>query len=404
MALLFCFGCSQSKDMYPIDVIKIDPIDVVKIDPIPPPMDMTSTVDSGIKCGARELKTDEGCVPCSVIVPDDYPTINQAIGKGDVVCIRDGVYKEDVKLLGSTTLHGQSLNTIIEGYVLIYPKNEDAFLDTLHIKYLKTGVTNCLDDYCGLINKGPLLFNMRNVKITPLTNTITTSFCINLIGLSDITTTLDNITCYGTNKNNPGIQLNHQSDKAYPVHVVIKNSTIYSFQPINLLISCKNPSPEKINVHIFNNLLLNNLYGMYVGTYTSSPEKVYSNSVRIYNNTVIPVKTEIGLKNSVTFTIDTSGTKFITTYLFNNIYGANLYSKNSPDKFKKNLEMVKEWFVDFDNDNYHLVYDAVPIDQATTEIYPKTDKDGKLRPIDGKLIGTALPDVGAYEYDPKDTK
>ena len=77
MALLFCFGCSQSKDMYPIDVIKIDPI--------PPPMDMTSTVDSGIKCGARELKTDEGCVPCSVIVPDDYPTINQAVGKGDVV-------------------------------------------------------------------------------------------------------------------------------------------------------------------------------------------------------------------------------------------------------------------------------------------------------------------------------
>jgi parallel beta-helix repeat protein len=58
--------------------------------------------------------------PTTIIVPDDYPTIQAAINAasvGDTVYVRDGTYQEDLDISKSITLMGESnQNTMIEVY------------------------------------------------------------------------------------------------------------------------------------------------------------------------------------------------------------------------------------------------------------------------------------------------
>jgi hypothetical protein len=383
MALLFCFGCSQSKDMYPIDVIKIDPIDVIKIDPIPPLMDMTSTVDSGIKCGARELKTDEGCVPCSVIVPDDYPTINQAVGKGDVVCVRDGVYKEDVFINASVKLHGQSMYSNIQGKTFIGAETVNLSIKNLAINSLTT----------------PSTFN--KIEALSIEKVIFSYMSITQQGYTNFGFTLKN------SSSNGGIALDiHTYINTQTLSIDIKNNTLREVRVRYADESKLKDNPIKTFIVLENNVF-----------------QEYNTAILLWNGTLDPaLQTKLPNINILnnTFTTTTSGDLstafrepctskcYLTPYIkmFNNLYTeGKLYTGYLAKPIEaNNMRSNKDYFVNYDAGNFRLKSTSPAVDAATSDLYPKMDKSGKLRPIDGKLTGKPLPDVGAYEYDPKDTK
>jgi parallel beta-helix repeat protein len=56
-------------------------------------------------------------------------------------------------------------------------------------------------------------------------------------------------------------------------------------------------------------------------------------------------------------------------------------------------------FIDAANRDYHLSESSPCIDAGTNGNAPTTDCDGKPRPIDGNRDGTAIVDMGAYEYN-----
>lgn len=386
MTLLFCFGCSQSKDMYPIDVVKIDPIT--------PPMDMTSTVDSGIKCGARELKTDEGCVPCSVIVPDDYPTINQAVGKGDVVCVRDGVYKEDVFIKTPMTLQGQGFTSVLEGNILYKD------VPYLAVKNIKAS---------SIKSDGTLSLERRFQQLYIYKVLFFSTLCVSHdSNYGTVQIDIDGSVC---KNNNIGIVINRNSGAldTQNTQVEIKNNEFSNNSNIMLNI---NSNPSKPNTTILINIF-NNVFNYSTTSITQQTflEKGYTQEPKTYivNNTFIP--TAITATGGVLQRSDYI--ENFPIHLLYNLYKGNLEitARFISAKYG-NIQTEDRFFVDPSKNNYHLTKNSPAIDYIITYPYPyeplKKDKDGNKRPING--LGTmpetfpAYFDVGAYEYDPKDTK
>lgn len=57
-------------------------------------------------------------------------------------------------------------------------------------------------------------------------------------------------------------------------------------------------------------------------------------------------------------------------------------------------------FVNLAGDDLHLAPGASAIDAADPVWAPTVDRDQRMRPLDGKGSGKAIPDIGAFEYAP----
>jgi hypothetical protein len=65
-----------------------------------------------------------------------------------------------------------------------------------------------------------------------------------------------------------------------------------------------------------------------------------------------------------------------------------------------NLIGIVPQFLDRLNGDYHLAVDSPGIDAGNEAYFSSDDYDGQVRPIDGDGDTVAVPDIGAFEYNP----
>ena len=96
--------------------------------------------------------------PRTIVVPDDYPTINAAIesaSDGDTILVRNGTYHENVQVVKAIKLSGEDNQetridgNAAEGYLVpLALKHDNAFVSNLnlcnsHVGIQLSTVTNC---------------------------------------------------------------------------------------------------------------------------------------------------------------------------------------------------------------------------------------------------------------------
>lgn len=373
----FYLGCTQ-----PDRIIMNNPnTDLKNIDVV----DMSKKEDN-YKCNDRELKTSDGCIPCRVIVPDDFSTIGEAIKNGITdLCLRHGAYKEDLALKTSLSIYGQGFNTVLQGAISIFSE-----ASSIKLKNLK------LDGVVG--SNGVLDLNGKAQQLV----------------LNKILFTKDNICVlhsseYGVfnliyednkcNKKTTGISIQRKTYSNSDTTITIAGSDFDNNKNLVLGLMSDVVNSGRVYINIYNNV--------FIYDYASIEQSSSLKSSSLYTKTYIMNNIFIPQNPKYIVAIRNMGNLegFIKTFIGYNLYEGILEASFPPSIQFNNILADDTFFVDPVKNDYHPtknspaidVYGGYPLDYETI----KKDKDGTNRPLNNSGSVVPLYDVGAYEYNPE---
>ncbi|UQA60630.1 choice-of-anchor Q domain-containing protein [Polyangium aurulentum] len=377
-------------------------------------------------CAAPE---DLDCAACDVRVPEDQPTIADAIlaaPQPGVVCIGPGTYTGDLVLRPHVSLQGSGPATIVQGHLLARSL-EDAdptptFVRDLVVKAANVMVSVCPPNDPGcypssvVLNGGTIALEMERVTLDG--NELPDNLgCANLeVYGGSLSFAFRDSTCISQR----GIRFRGDYGSVNAARFdleVVRNrfqpttSLGWTYNPVEFLVvsgaSCGAQTVPKGSVAkatIVNNEFLATHYeGIYLTPCLKMDAADAAQSeMRIVNNTFVPTPDAIGDLAYAVWYNSVSGyePKFIYA---NNLYvgpWANPVRGVAPDVSAGNIATQTSPFVDIATGDVHLVAGSAAIDAADATYAPTNDRDGKPRPVDGDGDGQAKPDVGAHEYTP----
>ncbi|MBL8631787.1 MAG: hypothetical protein JNM40_01090 [Myxococcales bacterium] len=372
-------------------------------------------------CPARTIPSKGGCAPCSILVPDEQPTISQAIGAAPnfgTVCILPGTYKESITLRPHVSLQGVGPTSKIVGNVSVRLLSDadptPTALRDLSIFYTPlAALTNCPADMPGCTSGGidntgrTIALVVERVLLSGDTVSGTTQCAqIEAFGGTVNVTFRDSI-CRGER----GLRLRHDpsSSGVHKTSYLIERNRFepsqepssWTYNGLDLLFPTSTgtlPAGSKVRADVRNNEFVRTRYeGIYVtaGLLLQSADQADAKAV-IANNTFV---SDDG-KNAI-WDNSRTGT-FPQVVSVNNLFvGSSMpHLGRSPSYEGNNLTGTAASFVNLSGEDLHLAPGASAIDAADPVWAPSEDRDQRLRPIDGKGGGKALPDVGAFEYAP----
>lgn len=372
---------------------------------------------------------DLDCVACDVTVPDDHPTIAEAILAAPapgVVCIRPGQYAENLTLRPHVSLQGFGPGTEILGHVSVAELGDpDPTPTTLRDLSIRAGylavITSCPADDAGCGNSislgGQTLALTAERVLVDSDPAAGTTWC----GKFDIydgpfQITFRDSVCRGGDR---GIRVvSGIQNTPVDYQLIVEGSRFepatggdYIYDSVEFLISqgstCGQqmvPAGSRVQAVIRNNEFFRTLYeGIY--TYQClvfDPADAMQSSIAITNNTFV---VQEGATADQTYAVWNNSLTGLqpTLIVANNLYwgtNPNAVRGEPADVYAGNLLPGADPFVDLAAGDLHLAAGSAAIDAADPAHAPPTDKDGDPRPADGDQNGSSLPDVGADEYTP----
>lgn len=385
---------------------------------------MDAAVDQAapdLGCPARTLPSKGGCAPCSILVPDEQPTISQAIAAAPsfgTVCILPGTYKESITLRPHVSLQGVGVASRIVGNVSVRLMSDadptPTTLRDLRIEYTPiSALTNCPADMpsCSsgsIDNTGrTVALTIERVVLAGDTAGGTTQCAQIEIAGGTVNIIFRDSICHGER----GLRLRHDPSAATVLktsYVIERNrfepggpSQNWTYDGLDLLFPSSAttlPAGSKLRAEVRNNEFLRTRYeGIYItaGIPLQSADQADS-KVIIINNTL---SSDDG-KNAIWDNSRSSGYPIVISA--NNLFvGSSMpHLGRTPSYEGNNLTGTAASFVNLAGDDLHLAPGASAIDAADPVWAPSDDRDQRMRPLDGKGGGKAIADVGAFEYVP----
>ncbi len=372
-------------------------------------------------CPARTIPSKGGCVPCSILVPDEQPTISSAIGAAPnfgTVCILPGTYKESITLRPHVSLQGVGAASRIVGNLSVRLLSDadptPTTLRDLRIEYTPiSGLTNCPADMPSCTS-GSIDNTGRTIALTVERVVLAgdsvggTTQCAQIESFGGtVNITFRDSICHGER----GLRLRHDpyASSVHKTSYVIERNRFepdgvpsgWTYNGLDLLFSSSTgtlPAGSKVRAEVRNNEFLRTHYeGIYItaGHTLQSADQAESKII-IANNTFV---SDDG-KNAIWDNTRSSGYPVVVSV--NNLFvgSAMPHLGRTPSYEGNNLTGTAASFVNLAGDDLHLAPGASAIDAADPVWAPSDDRDQRMRPIDGKASGKAIPDVGAFEYAP----
>jgi serine protease len=319
-------------------------------------------------------------------VPADQPTIQQAIDAavtGDVVVVSPGTYKENIDFHGKaikvrsmsgpgrTIIDGGNINTVVN-----FASGEGA-------KSVLTGFT---------IQHGSASFGAGVMLLLASPTIIGNTFRNNAEGSGGFGAGI------GGNNASPVIErntfLNNTCDTQFLSGVVSFVNTSSPLIINNIFVNnpCRAVNmtlPTGTAPVVANNTMVNNSVGVRVDARVPTSAQLYLNNI-VYGN-------QTGLE--VDFLSSGNEPTWTNNLVFQNTTN---YSGISDQTGQNGNISVDPLFVDVTHHNFQLQSSSPAIDAGTLSVphLPPTDFAGNPRVVDGNGDGTALPDMGAYEFIP----
>jgi len=143
--------------------------------------------------------------------------------------------------------------------------------------------------------------------------------------------------------------------------------------------------PEGNTPQVTNNTIVSNQGGIHVDCRVSTAQHIYRNNLIVGN--------DIGLE--IIFGTETDN----PTWQNNLVFGNGVNYSGTTDKTNVSGNISSDpMFVDQTGDFYFLMAGSPAIDHGTNTGAPTFDFIGRSRPIDGNGDGSAVTDIGAFEY------
>lgn len=373
--ILFYLGCSKSTDPF-IEISVITPIDMAS------PTDLVIT--ETIKCAKRELKIKNTCIPCKTIIPDDFSTIIDAIKQGvSEICIKDGIYKEDLNIKDSLSIYGQGVNTIIQGSINIF--QNAVKIELKNFKVMRIGSSGVLD----------LSGKVQQIILRDLIFTDELYCMSHSSNFGSFYLVYENNYCINSKT---GLNIQRKNNSNSVSTVTIKNSNFKNDVNMNIGFMSDERDAGVACINIYNNILLYNSYSISQTLSLLRIDIASTLNTYIINNTFIP-------KNPkwITSIYNRSfGDRTYKTFLAYNLYEGILEESYPLSIQISNMLADDSYFADAPKDDYHLNKNSPAIDvyggYFTGYDALKEDKDGTQRPLNSSNSIIPLYDVGAYEH------
>ncbi len=372
---------------------------------------------------------DLDCVACDVRVPEDQPTIANAIlaaPQPGIVCIGPGTYTGDLVLRPHVSLQGSGPATVVTGHLLARSLEDSdptpTFVRDLVVAADRAMVSVCPFNDPGcfpssvVLNGGTIALEMERVTLDGNASS-NNLHCANLeVSGGSLSFAFRDSTCISQR----GIRFrgDYGSVNAARFELEVARSRFqptmslgWTYDPVEFLInsggSCGAqivPKGSIAKATIVNNEFLATHYeGIYLTPCLKmDPLDAGQSEMRIVNNTFVPTPDATGDLAHAIWYNSVNGYEPQFVYA-NNLYvgpWANPIRGVAPDVSAGNIATQTSPFVDIGTGDVHLVAGSTAIDAADPAYAPTDDRDGKSRPMDGDGDGQAKPDVGAHEYTP----
>ncbi len=372
-------------------------------------------------CDGGAAQADGGCPACDVLVPVQYATVAAAIANAPspgVVCIAPGTYTEDLALRPHVSLRGAGPATVIAGHLsvlgLAHPDPAPTVVSDLTLRSgglaginaCAAGNPTCMAGMS--VSSGTLALSLERLVFDAVpTGTVWFGLLdLGLVGASADLTVRD---CKVTTER--GFRVTPRFSGGGSFKLLAERNRFepmpgagnHVYDAFEVLPSCST-SPcaagTTVQAVLRNNEVRESIYeAVYLsqGVSLVAADRAVS-KIEVVNNTLLCSRaTDYALWNN---SVAGQDPRLIVA---NNLYYGCMAAPVrgvAPNVVATNLQPGTSPFVSLDGGNLHLVAGSSPIDAASAAYAPVDDGDRLPRPVDGNGIGTAEPDVGAYEYRP----